>query len=378
MDASANILAVFAHREWFNREVMRGVFDYRQERTRWRVVCRDYEALQDTTGFSGVIGFIYLPEHLQALRASGLPAVDYADWLDSTAYSRVVPDSRAIGRVAAEHALSRDYRWFAYVGSGICRWDRHRHDGWAKRLRREPGVRMVGAANPNEGEAALRDWLVELPKPVAVMGANDVVARRVLEACEALDLTVPEEVGVIGVDDDELVCESTTPRLTSVARDCYRIGWGVAEELDRRLRDPASRPGVRRVSPTGLVERSSTAPRVSDDRVVAKAVGYIRDHIAQPINAAQVASRVKVSQRTLETRMRRAIGVSPHQFIQDTRLQRARWLLEHTNLPIGRVAARCGFQDQRYFSSRFRLHTGRTPRAYRAQPQSTGRGDDVG
>ena len=359
------MLAVFNPRDWYHRDVMRGVFDYRRERAQWRVTCAGDEALERAGGVTGILGFLSTRAAIDRARAAHVPAVNFSDARVDRGLSHVVPDNRAAGRLAAEHALAREYAHFAYVGDGQLRWDRLRRDGWEKRLRRQPGATIHPMHNAWAELDELADWLDALPKPVAVFARHDPSAVHVLDACHAAGLTVPDDVAVIGVNNDEVLCESTQPTLSSVRFDCYHLGWTAAQELDRRMAEPASRCRVIRLAPLGVVERASSAPRISDDPVVSRAAAYVRDHVSQPLTATELAAIVGVGRRTLETRIRRSLGVSPHDLIRDARLTQARWLLEHTDLPVHRIAARCGFQDPHYFSHHFHQQTGRPPLAYR-------------
>ena len=365
MASDRTILAVFEPGEWYHRDVMRGVFDYRRERTQWRVICAVEEALARAGGAAGIVGFLSTPAAIDRARTALVPAVNFSDGRADRGLSHVVPDNRAVGRLAAEHALAREYAHFAYVGDGRFRWDRLRRDGWEKRLRRQPGATICPMQDVGAEVDELADWLDALPKPVAVFARHDPAAVRLLDACHVAKLTVPDDVAVIGVNNDEVLCESTQPTLSSVRLDCYHLGWTAAQELDRRMAEPVSRCRVIRLPPLGVIERASSAPRISDDPVVARAAAYVRDQVSQPLTATQLAAIVGVGRRTLETRLRRSLGVTPHELIRDARLAQARWLLEHTDLPVHRIAARCGFHDPHYFSHHFHQQTGRPPLAYR-------------
>lgn len=364
MPSGVTILAVGDAERWFFRRIMRGVFDYCREWTRWRIICRGYPTLTEPSGYDGILGFFVSAEQVHACLDAGVPAATFADAVPTGGLSHVIHDSRAVGRVAADHALRRGFRHFAYVGSGRDRWDRLRLDGWTKRLRAR-GAGLAGVLREEDDVAAQRRWLTQLPFPTAVLCNHDPTAARVLEACAAAGLAVPEQVAVIGVNNDAMLCETARPTLTSVDLNWHLLGYQAARELDRRLRDPQARWRVVRIRPGELVARQSTAPPAADDLLVARAAGYVRDHVWEPLTVAMLARALKVPRRRLELRVRRALGRSPHDLIREARLKRACELLEETDLPLHRVAAASGFTHQRYFSTHFRRQTGLTPSAYR-------------
>ena len=218
-------------------------------------------------------------------------------------------------------------------------------------------------------ERAIARWLRSLAKPVGVMACNDVRGRPVLNACREHSVAVPEQVAVIGVDNDPTICELSDPPLSTVEPDTRRIGYEAARLLEGLIHGRAATAGVTLVEPLRVVERQSTDVSAIDDPHVAAAVHFIRRHGHEPITVSDLLARVSVSRRTLERRFLAALGRSPHAEVLRVRLDRVRRLLGETAYPLREVARRSGFRHAEYMSAMFRKNTGETPGRYRRRVQ---------
>jgi LacI family transcriptional regulator len=187
----------------------------------------------------------------------------------------------------------------------------------------------------------------------------------VLDACRGAGLAIPDEVAVLGVDNDELLCELAAPPLSSVMPNTLRTGYEAAALLDRMMRGEAVRPVAHLIPPVGVVARQSTDVLALDDRAVAQAVRFIREHACEGINVGDVLRGVPLSRRVLEQRFRRLLGRTPREEILQVRLARVKQLLTETDLTLYRVAERTGFEHVEYLSVVFKRETGRTPRQFR-------------
>ncbi|MFO0890335.1 MAG: substrate-binding domain-containing protein [Isosphaeraceae bacterium] len=282
--------------------------------------------------------------------------------------------------MAAEHLLERGFRHHAYVGVDGRVWSQLRQEGFVKRIREagfEPHLyqpprsardRVWGREQPS-----LARWLRSLPKPIGLMACNDDRGREVLEACRAGGLRVPEDVAVVGVDDDELLCELADPPLSSVALNAEAGGYHVAALLDRLMRAHARGQSARikprrlLVEPIGVVTRRSTEILALEDPEVAAAIRFLHDHAAESIGVGDLVAHLMISRRSLEIRFRKATGRTIHEELLRVRLERAMRLLRETDLPIARVAAGSGFSRPSYLAQVFRQNLGVTPARYRSQ-----------
>ena len=208
---------------------------------------------------------------------------------------------------------------------------------------------------------------VEMKGPLGVFVCYDGRARHVLEACQLRGWTVPDEIAVLGVDNDEVLCELCTPPLSSVQPNARRTGFEAAELLSRMMR--GEKPGrmTRRVEPVRVVERQSTDTVAVADAKVAAAVRFIREHVGDGIDVGDVLRAVPMSRTLLERKFQAALGRSPHREILQQRIARARHLLAESEVSIAVVAELAGFGDASYLSVVFRRETGESPRSYRVR-----------
>lgn len=291
-------------------------------------------------------------------------------------FPRVMRDSRAIGEKAAEYYLKRGYRNFAWVGEpGGWYWGAERRAGYEEALAAsgfhcaafEPAGKAGGAAAVRRGARRLVRFLRSLPTPAAVFAANDSQGRLVLNACSGDGLRVPEDIAVLGVDDDWLRCESTVPTLSSIRKGDYRCGWIAAAMLDDLMHGRSiANPHVT-VAPQGVVTRGSTGYEAMSDPTVALAVKFIRAHAAAgAVGVETVARAAGCSRRYLERAFRGRLGRSVHGEIARERIENVKRLLETGTMPIGEIIATAGFSGEKHLSTLFKRLTGTTMRDWRS------------
>jgi LacI family transcriptional regulator len=299
--------------------------------------------------------------------------VDVSAALTRPVFPRVVTDSAAMTRLALEHLWERGLRHFGYCGDDRFRWSRLRADYFAAQVRAAGGRlacfaapgRRAGRAGEESDAAALAAWLRRLPKPVGVLACYDVRGQQVLEACQEEGLAVPEDVAVIGVHNDDLLCDLCDPPLSSVMPDARRAGYEAAELLERTMRGEPVAVATRLIEPVGVAARQSTDVVAVTDVRVAAAVRFIREHVERGIDVSDVLRAVPMSRTLLERRFKQLLGHTPHEHIQRVRLERVKALLATTELAVGAIAERVGIEHAEYLSVAFRRATGLTPRAYR-------------
>ncbi len=216
----------------------------------------------------------------------------------------------------------------------------------------------------------LESWIRALPHPVALFACNDTAGLKVAAACRNAGLSVPRDVAILGVDNEDILCELCVPPLSSVMLDCEQIGYRAAELLARMLERSGS-PGAspQLIAPREVVERSSTHVLPSADPLVEKAVAFIRSMAGKPLRVAGLLKSIPASRRSLEIRFRRALGRSVHDEIVRVRIERARELLRTTTLTVAAIAASSGFGNPQRFHEAFRRAAGMTPGAYRRSHQ---------
>lgn len=372
----------------FDRGILQGIASYLRERRTWSVFVEEV-ALQRIPDFNewsgdGLIVNFDDPGVAQAVRGIAKPVVGVGGgqgWHDpESGVPYVATDDAAIGRLAADHLLDRGLKHFAFCGYPPDRtnvWSGNRGDAFAGRLEEAgyPCSVFLGHSQdasywPKE-QAELADWVRTLPTPVGIMGCYDYRARHVLEACKAAGLRVPEEVSLIGVDND-VVCELADPPLTSIEQGRFQIGYTAASLLDRMM--AGHKPGSRRVviPPVGLVTRQSTDLFHVLDPVVAEAMKIVRDGACRGLQADMVAAALGVSRSTLDKRFKHHLGRPADQEIRRIRLERAKELLARSDLPLADVARESGFGTVQYLSLVLSKAEQCTPAAYRRKHRDLG------
>ena len=305
-------------------------------------------------------------DRLRRRRPLAIVDVSAARLLDGVPY--VETDDRAIARRAAEHFIERDFRHLAYLGDERFRWSDNRRAAFMAAAGPERTVAVF--APPRRGRSrgddeAIEAWLVSLPKPVGLFACYDVRGRQALEACRRAGLSVPDQVAVLGVDDDELLCGLASPPLSSVIPDAAGAGRRAAELLEALVRGERPEREECLLPPLGIAMRQSTDVLAIDDELVVAAVRHIREHACAGIKVADLERALGTGRRTLEARFRRRVGHSPHEEIARVQFRRVEQLLAETSLPLAAIAARAGFRHTEYMTVAFTRRHGVSPSRWR-------------
>jgi LacI family transcriptional regulator len=384
----------------YDRAIAMGVAQYAREQGTWRLYIEEEQPrrLPDFNDWPGhgIIASFDDESVARAVMAAGLPVVAVGGggggFDPSSGIPYVETDNDKIACLAAEHLLERGLEHFGFYGlpaAPATVWSEARCNAFTRRL--AAAGRTCGsliaehdATHWTQLQAELEAWLSSLPKPIGIMACDDVRARHVLEACRGLGLRVPHDVAVIGVDDDEFVCELSDPPLSSVAQAARRVGYEAARLLDGLLQPERTRPRAAKnaaepsrlvVPPVGVVARRSTDTLAVGDPEVAAAIRSIRERATRGLGIAELVKKSQLSRWQLEERFRRAVGRSIHEDILHVRLEEARRLVTTTDLPMKTIAPRAGLSSVAYMTTLFRRHFGMPPAALRAA--SRGRGTSL-
>lgn len=317
-----------------------------------------------------ILAHLFDRDLARAILRMGVPVVSTCGLWGRIEVPRVLADDLAVGRLAAEHLLGRGLRSFAAIG----------HRGQEASLRRTAGLQAALAANglraatwwvpptrafdPHgiapQADARTVAFLAALPRPLGVACANDIIARQLLDLLHADGIAVPEDMAVLGVDDDDLLCRLARPALSSVRLDAEGIGRRAAELLADWLEHGRRPPVETLLAPRQVMARRSTALEAGIDPALATALA------AGPQHINRLAALAQVSRRTLERRARRQLGRGIAAELRRRRLEQAKLLLQDRGLAISEVARRCGFRDQAELARTFRRETGMSPTSWRA------------
>ena len=279
------------------------------------------------------------------------------------AIANVNCDDVAVAKMAGEYLVEKGFRSFAYVGSGVdLPFGRRRGRVFAKTVSKSGPVRRYAGGD-------LADFLRSLPSGTGLFVAHDPRAQEVLEVAKAAGVAVPDDVAVISVDDEELLCETTSPTLTSIAWNCRTSGYEAARRLHAAIRHPARRQPYREIydRPVEVVARQSTNRQTCADEAIARCLELMALNLSEKVLTARLAKGVGISRRTLERRFREVTGESLGTRLLEMRITRAEELLKRTSLPLGAIAERCGFYDASHLSNAFRRLRSVTPTSIRTE-----------
>ncbi|MBC7365206.1 MAG: DNA-binding transcriptional regulator [Undibacterium sp.] len=364
----------------YARGLLQGVVHYIREHQPWSFHLMEQGRGDDPPAWlegwkgDGIIARIETPRIAAAVMKTGLPAVDLSAARLVPALPWVETDDAEIARLAAEHLLERGFRNFAFCGEARFNWSVWREQHFAERVRAAGHEchfyrpKDEGAAGSAAAQVAeIGRWLQTLPKPVGIMACYDNRGQQVLDACRSAGFAVPDEVAVIGVDNDELLCELASPPLSSVMPNAHRTGYVAAARLDRLMAGKKVTPMAELIPPLGVASRHSTDAFALEDRAIVQAVRMIREHACEGINVGDVLKVVPLSRRVLEQRFQKQLGRTPREEILQVRLARVKQLLGETKLALYQIAERTGFEHVEYLSVVFKRETGLTPSVWRAE-----------
>lgn len=372
----------------YGRGLLRGIVRYSRLHGPWSIFVAPGHLEQTLAqvhswDVDGIICRVSTPKMVRNTLPKGLPFIAcFLDEFPSGSRYRcceIRADSGAISRMVAQHLVERGFRQFGFCGFSGCPWSSIRETQFASYLETRgytcerhqihlsPWMRQPNWIRSFKHERpSLLKWLISIPKPVGLMACNDTCGQGVLEACASARLHVPDEVAVVGVDNDELMCEVSNPPLSSVSLELDNAGYESARLLDGLMSGKVEGRHVIEVVPAFVATRASTDTHIQDDLIVMKTLRFIRDHASSPISVTDIVDGVGASRRTLERHFLRSVGYSLLAGITYFHLNRARRLLLETNLPCYRVSEDAGFSSIKVFNRAFRLAEGMTPKEFRA------------
>lgn len=361
---------------------MRGILRFASERSHWSIaVTPDFPGMSfsDLCGWSGdgAIAVVETPREARLAAKQRFPVVNVSGTLAHTSIPRVTVDNRAIGRMAAQHLLDCGFRRFAYYGVEGLWYSEQRGIGFEETIAEAGGTfsRFLSPrprrarATWGEVNPPLCKWLESLDSPAAIFACHDYRARLILDACAQCGLCVPDELALLGVNNDAIACEFCWPPLSSVSRGAEEVGYQAASLLDRLIAGEEPPKADILVPPDGVVRRRSTDVMAIDDPELQAAVRIMHERLSEPLTIAQLAHERGVSRRWLEHAFRDKLGKSPHEYLNFLRIRHAKDVfLREPNPRILDVARECGFSDAKRFRCAFIRIVGISPNQYRKQP----------
>lgn len=370
----------------YARGLLDGVISYMRSHDAWSIYLPEQQRTARPPSWlsrwrgDGLIARIETEEAAGVVSRIKLPVVDVSAARHVPNIPWVETDDAEISRLAADHLLERGFRNLAFVGDPGFNWSLWREQHFAAIAHahgcrydsHRSASRLDARYSWNAENRKLGKWLTALPKPVGIMACYDIKAQQVLDVCRELDLAVPEQVAVIGADNDHLLCNLSDPPLSSVIPNSQRAGYEAARLLDRMMSGQVVDRDAVLVRPLGIETRQSTDTLAIEDGEIAEALRFIRRHACSGIQVGDVLKEIPLSRRVLESRFRKILGRTPHEEIVRQRIGRVQQLLSETDLPLREIAHRTGFEHNEYLSVAFKQSTGQTPTQFRQHTSTKG------
>ena len=339
--------------ESFAHKLLKGIIEYSKGREPW-AVCRMPPSYKEKEGIQGVIEW--------ALKWNA----------DAIIGQFSQDDDISTGSIAADFFLGRGFRNFAFFGYANSVWSHERGEGFRERI--------VNAGYGNSfhiwekqslksiwhyDHEQISDWLRTLPRPLALFACDDTQANKILETCRIMKLSVPNDIAVLGVDNDEITCSLSYPSLSSIGLNIVKAGYDCAELIDRMKENPEYEFHDVVISPSSIITRQSTDVYSTDDPYTRTAISFIHDNIYRNINVEDVLAEVPISRRLLENRFRRVTNTSIYQYIKKMRIEKFAELLIESDEPISAIANRLDYPEHKNMSRIFKSVKGCTPEEFR-------------
>ena len=363
------------------RGVLSGVLDFaEQQRLDWTF--RDgspdprfIESLQHWKPH-GIIAHVFDRHLALSLQDFGVPVVNVTLTIGELPFPVVDVDHSEAGRMAADYLIRKGFHSFAYFGSHEAMFARAREQGFRQQL----ASHHFSVSSLHSGfltdtpwnidwqalEETASEWLHQLEKPVAILASNDLPGRHLAATCRQLGYRIPQDVAILGVDNDDSECRMTNPYLSSIALPTRAIGFKAGDILNTALKS-GTRPGqdVHSIPPVGIIERQSTDYATAIDPQLERALKWIETHADQPLDVGEIARINRTSRRSLERLFQLKLGTSVQQYLIHCRLETAKALLRQSDKPLGTISDLAGFSSQRAFNDAFRKHEHMSPSTYR-------------
>jgi len=381
-------IGIFVERHWhYGRSICEGVAAFASAQDDWRFDFPDWEVLKSPSAlrkYDGLIVRVFGKDMADALALADCPVVDVFGAGFNPAFAIVDQDSVGIGRMAARYFIEHRFANFGFLGYALHHYSVRRRDAFVAELRangfecsvfenRTTTTQSLGGHVLKTGHFDFRmnrrsvaNWIRSLPKPCAVFCSHDIVAWNLAKICASVEARVPEDISILGVGDDPLLCKFNTPSISSIDSDAFGIGRAAARSLAEFMVNPGRRPKDCYPPPIGVSERDSTRIFPISPQWLSDALVFIRRSIGRNITAADVFKHIGMSHTPVERMFVAKLGHSVQSEIASVRIETAKRLIANTSLPLAEVARQSGFAAKSYFTAKFKSATGKTPGEWRS------------
>ncbi len=361
----------------YARGIARGIIRYSKKNIDWNLLGADWMFSQnDDKILDGVIARIESQEQIYRLQEYHVPVVDIAGAWRHSGFFEVHNDEFETGQKAGRYLLSLGYEHFAWVGVSKVLWSTYRYEGFQsvlsskiKDIQKCIMEKDLGWWEKLDYELeALCYWLGGLERPTALFAANDTIGLKITHACAAANIRIPNDIAILGVDNEDILCELANPSLSSIRVDCESIGYKAAELLNN-LMHPTGKNfqniAHQSVSPLNIVERESTRMIIAKDPFVEKALNFIKNRAHSGITVNDIIKEIPISRRSLEQKFLSEMKKTLHQEIIETKVLYSKMLLKETNNALDVIAQKSGFGSLQRFHTQFKNMEGLTPGEWR-------------
>lgn len=385
MKTIKKIVAIMDFSTQSSRDFATGLFAHMRTHGGWRLITLPNDkgiswpafARMAKDGVAGVVLLRDIPPECEKIVAESPMKVVSATLGKASLVRRktdityTLVDDEGMGVEAANRLMSLGkFKTYAFLSLGRVSWALLREKGFRAALRskhiRATSMKAAEGSGAERARSIIRQWLLSLQRPAALFAATDYYARLAADICTECGLSIPEDISILGVNNDEFFCLSNSPRLSSIHPDHIGLGKAAGREMERLLSAKAPRP-PRKVIIRGYTffERESTRAKTTGYNISMDAANYIRNHAHLGIRPETVARHLGVSRRLLDMRFRQIDGRSLNEAIIKTRLERARQMLAETDATIAEIADSCAFRHVSYLTRLFKKAYGMPPAAWR-------------
>jgi len=365
--------------KWYDFRIHKGILDYAKKQG-WDVIANPHESFMlDVPEADGMILMIGPSDVRRARLAkqSTVPVMDLGAY-SSLPLPRVFPDNVMAGRMAAEEFLSRNFTRFSVFSTRSHWYVDERRDGFAAAVRKsgftcetlhlpQTDVRKGVYSPDGTVRETLETWLTESEKPLAIYTIEDESAAMLMRVCHMLGIAVPEQVALIGTNNDPVICPYTEVPLSSIDMNWEEVGYQAAAQLDTLIQGKKLEKELVLVPPKGVVPRKSSDIIALADLRVAMALSYIKENCGRHITVSEIAQSLEVPMRTLQWAFQKSLNCSIQDQISKRRIERIKDMLENTDRKVGQIAGDLGFSSEQYMNHFFTKTQGQTPNEYRSR-----------
>ncbi|ATL49269.1 transcriptional regulator [Chitinophaga caeni] len=365
--------------------LLKGIVNYSKGRGSW-VLCKmplSYREVHEVEGVlewalkwkaDGIIAQFYNSDNVKIFQENGIAAIAQDFKQRFTDIPNITGDHYLAGKMGAAYFIKKGFQHFGFYGFKGIVWSEERCEGFKNELEKNGfHDRFFEYQNEESTDlwyyesAPLMDWLRNLPKPAAVMTCDDHQGHHIIEVCNQAGIQIPDEIAVLGVDNDEIICTLSDPQLSSIHQDVEQGGYEAARLMESMIERPGDLHDDVIVNPTHIVTRKSTDVYATQDAQISIVLKYIHQNLDRKLNVNELLKLVPLSRRLLESRFKNATNYSIYSYILNLKIEKFAEKLLETNSPIVEIAIEMGFIEYKNISRQFKAKMGCTPTEYRSR-----------